>query len=216
MYAVAEQYVAPTSPSFGETLSCWSDEDLLHEYNLTQRREVFEELVHRYERELYNYLRHFLGSADLAEDAFQSTFLQIHLKGHLFEQGRLFRPWLYRIATNQAIDLRRRNGRLQTISLDTAGEMNENAESSLAATIPGQEPTPVESILDGERADHVREALHQLPDSLKQVLYLVYFEGMKYHEAAETLGIPFGTVKSRIGVAVKKLNFLLADQALTR
>ncbi len=220
MYA-ATQYAATQRPgacsnrSFGETLSCWSDEDLLHEYNMTQRREVFETLVRRYERELYNYLRYFLGSADLAEDVFQSTFLQIHLKGHLFEQGRLFRPWLYRIAMNQAIDMRRRNGRLPTISLDTAGEMNDNADSSLATTIPGPEPTPVENALVDERANHVRKALHLLPDALKQVLYLVFFEGMKYHEAAESLGIPFGTVKSRIGAAVKKLNFLLAEEGAT-
>ena len=60
----------------------------------------------------------FLGDAALAEDAFQNTFLQVHSKSHLFDGKRKFRPWLYTIATNQAIDLQRRNKRHQLASLD--------------------------------------------------------------------------------------------------
>ena len=75
-------------------------------------------LVHRYERELYSYLRRYLGDAAMAEDAFQGTFLQIHLKCGQFEPGRKFRPWLYTIATNQAIDAQRRNKRHRMVSLD--------------------------------------------------------------------------------------------------
>lgn len=192
--------------------SQWTDEELLLEYRMTQRREAFEELVHRYERELYNYLRHYLGNAELAEDAFQATFLQIHMKGDQFEEGRKFRPWLYKIATNQAIDLRRKNKRHEAFSLDAPSGNNENGWTpSLIDAIPSAEPNPVESSLEEERAGEVREALHQLPELLKQVLYLVYFQGMKYQEAAESLGIPFGTVKSRLSAAVKKLNVLLAE-----
>ena len=81
-----------------------SDEQLLLEYRSTESASVFAELVSRYERELYNYLKRFLADAAMAEDVFQTTFLQVHLKSDLFEQGRKFRPWLYTIATNQAID----------------------------------------------------------------------------------------------------------------
>src|SRR5262249_62113741 len=80
--------------------------------------QAFSELVHRYERELYSYLRRYLGDATMAEDAFQATFLQVHLKCDQFEEGRKFRPWLYTIATNQAIDAQRRNKRHRSISLD--------------------------------------------------------------------------------------------------
>ncbi len=96
------------------------DEELLAAYVETENRDAFEELVHRYERELYSYLRHFLGDAQLAEDAFQTTFLQVHLKCRQFAPGRRLRPWLYTIAANQAVDLLRRNRRHKAVSLGTA------------------------------------------------------------------------------------------------
>src|SRR3989304_4903459 len=85
-----------------------SDELLLRRYRDKGDRAAFEELVHRYERELYSYLRRYLGDADLAEDVFQTTFLQVHQKCSQFQDGRSFRPWLYTIATHQAIDALRK------------------------------------------------------------------------------------------------------------
>ncbi|MBI3469295.1 MAG: sigma-70 family RNA polymerase sigma factor, partial [Planctomycetes bacterium] len=95
-----------------------SDELLLRSYRDKGDRAAFEELVHRYERELYSYLRRYLGDADLAEDVFQATFFQVHQKCHLFEDRRSFRPWLYTIATHQAIDALRKLRRHRTVSLD--------------------------------------------------------------------------------------------------
>src|SRR6187399_1825973 len=101
-----------------------SDEELLVAYRDRGDRRAFAELVRRYERELYSYLRRYLGDAGMAEDTFQATFLQVHLKCDQFEEGRKFRPWLYTIATNQAIDARRRAKRHRMVSLDrvTAGD----------------------------------------------------------------------------------------------
>ena len=189
----------------------WTDEDLLLEYRSTQLRGAFEELVCRYERELFNYLRHYLGNAENAEDAFQTTFMQVHLKCDQFEEGRTFRPWLYRIATNQAIDLRRRNRRHCAVSIDESFGIGDNSPVSFSETLTSSEPDPMQCSISNEQAGQVREAVEQLPDILKQVLYLVYFQGMKYQDAAESLGIPFGTVKSRIHAAVQKLNGLLAE-----
>src|SRR5436305_14497208 len=95
-----------------------SDEELLLGYRESGDANLFSELVRRYERELYSYLRRYLGDASMAEDAFQATFLQVHLKCDQFEEGRKFRPWLYTIATNQAIDAQRRNKRHRSVSLD--------------------------------------------------------------------------------------------------
>ena len=81
---------------------------------------MFEELVRRYEKELYGYLRHYLGDAEMAEDVFQHDFLQVHLKCDQFEPGRKVRPWLYTIAINQAIDFQRRNRRHRMTSLNRA------------------------------------------------------------------------------------------------
>src|ERR1700683_697687 len=77
-----------------------ADEQLLLEYRMGRGEQLFEVLVHLYEGEVYSYLQRYLGDAALAEDAFQATFLQVHLKRDQFEEGRKFRPWLYTIATN--------------------------------------------------------------------------------------------------------------------
>ena len=99
----------------------WTDEKLLVEYRQHGDRPAFDELVRRYEKELYGYLRHYLGDAGMAEDVFQQTFLQVHLKCDQFEPQRKLRPWLYAVATNQAIDFRRRNVRHRMASLDRRG-----------------------------------------------------------------------------------------------
>ena len=90
------------------------DEELLAVYAKTGSREAFEKLVLLYQREIYTYLYYFLRDAQLAEDACQATFLQLHLKCRQFEPGRRLRPWLYAIARNQAIDLGRRSRRRKT------------------------------------------------------------------------------------------------------
>ena len=76
-------------------LVAMTDEELLLEYRMTGGSACFETLVKRYERELYNYLRRFLNNQVLAEDAFQATFMQVHLKCQLFDADRKVRPWLY-------------------------------------------------------------------------------------------------------------------------
>ncbi|HID76595.1 MAG TPA: sigma-70 family RNA polymerase sigma factor [Planctomycetaceae bacterium] len=189
----------------------WSDEDLLLEYRSCGDRRAFEELVHRYEHELYNYLRRFLGDAELAEDAFQATFLQVYLKCDRFEAGRRVRPWLYTVATNQAIDAQRRNRRHRMISLDGRPRGSGDGEDApaLVDLIDGSEPDPFERLESAERGEEVRRAVEELPEPLRQVLLLVYYQGMKYREAAEVLDIPVGTVKSRLHSAIRKLNHAL-------
>ena len=98
------------------------DEELLAAYVATGSRDAFEELLRRYEGELYGYLWHFLGDAQLAEDVFQNTFLQVHLKCRQFEPGRRLRPWLYKIATSQAVDLLRRNRRHKAVSFSAVDD----------------------------------------------------------------------------------------------
>lgn len=206
MNSTIEQMNLPAASDL--PLAEWSDEDLLLEYQATGARRAFEELVHRYERELFNYLRHYLGDAEMAEDAFQATFLQVHLKVGQFEPGRKVRPWLYTIATNQAIDAQRRNRRHRMVSLNRrGGENGEDAEvGSLAELLGSHEPDPFDQLEEAERHDDVRRAVEQLPDGLREVLLLVYYQGLKYREAADILDIPVGTVKSRLHAAIQKLN----------
>ena len=185
---------------------CITDEELLIEYRTTGEESVFAELVRRFERELYNYLRRFLGDAAMAEDVFQATFLQVHLKCGQFEPGRTVRPWLYTIATNQAIDSQRRNRRHKLVSLDQTNRAGKNELGTLLELVENRDIDPSARLVQQEQSHWVQQAVCDLPDPLRSTVLLVYFQGLKYREAAEVLSIPVGTVKSRMHTAILKLN----------
>jgi len=189
----------------------WSDEELLARFRSTGDRELFGLLVKRYEREVFGYLKRYLGDQQLAEDAFQAAFVAVFRKADQFEPGRAFRPWLYTIATNKAIDAQRAQKRSRLRSLDSDFSGN-----SKAANSSGRSASMLEQLVDqsadvqgdsarSETRQEVREALDELNDTSKQVIQLVYFQGMKYSEAAEALDIPIGTVRSRLHMAIRKL-----------
>lgn len=182
-----------------------ADEQLLLDYRVSGDQELLSELIRRYERELYSYLRRFLGDASLAEDAFQNTFMQVHTKSHLFDGKRRFRPWLYTIATNQAIDLQRRNKRHQLASLDRPQKSAHAEVGTLMNLLESDDLSPADKFDLRERMDWMRNAVAALPDQLAAAIGLVYFRGMKYREAAEELAVPVGTVKSRLHSAVQQL-----------
>jgi RNA polymerase sigma-70 factor (ECF subfamily) len=186
-----------------------TDEDLLLAYRSQGDRQAFQELVQRYEAELYNYLRNYLGHAQMAEDAFQATFLQVHLKCSQFEPGRRVRPWLYTVATHQAIDAQRRNRRHRMTSLDRCrgqGPDDEDDGGTLLNLLDADEADPGQQFQAAEEGRHVRQAIQRLPEVLRRAVLLVYFQGLKYREAAQVLNVPVGTVKSRLHAAIRRLN----------
>lgn len=196
--------VAVSSP---RPLADWTDEALLAAYRQARDRQAFAELVQRYEHELFSYLRRYLGDAAAAEDAFQATFLQVHLKANLFEDGRPVRPWLYTIAMNQAIDAQRRGRRHRAVSLDRQrNEDAENTGNSLLQVLESREVEPAERMNSDERSRWTQQAVANLPDTLRAAVTLIYYQGLKYREAGDVLGVPEGTIKSRVHAALLKLN----------
>lgn len=185
----------------------WSDEALLTAYRVRGDRGAFEALVHRYERELYSYLRRYLQDAALAEDAFQGTFLQVHLNCREFDVTRKVKPWLYTIATNQAIDLQRRNKRHRVMSLDQRHWLGDGEEvGALLDLLASDDSTPDDQLELAERQRWVENAVNRLPEVLRSAVHLIYYQGLKYREAADALAVPVGTVKSRMHAALLKLN----------
>lgn len=202
----------PDSATSSNDTDVLTDEELLLGYRDRGDRGAFDELVHRYERELFGYLRHYLGDADMAEDVFQQTFLQVHLKCSQFDSDRKVRPWLYTVATHQAIDLQRRNHRHRMVSLDrSVGGKSGDDENGLIDLLGGSELEPSDEAESAEMRDQVRAAVDSLPEQTKQVVVLVYFQGLKYREAAEILSIPVGTIKSRLHAAIRKLSETLSQ-----
>lgn len=188
-----------------DPLAACTDEELLAHYCQGQT-EAFGVLVRRYERELYGYLRRYLGDSSLADDVFQNTFLQLYIKSSKYEQGRPVRPWLYTIATHQAIDALRRNNRHQALSLDqTRDEPVDGDVRSLMELLEARGPGPAEQVQGEERRERIRASVERLPEFLRQVVILAYYQGLKYREIADILDIPVGTVKSRLHAALVKL-----------
>ena len=189
-----------------DELPSQSDEELLAEFR-QGKREAFGALVRRYEGELYGYLRRYLGDDSLADDVFQNTFLQLFTKISYYEAGRPVKPWLYTIATHQAIDALRRNGRHQGLSLDQ--EIEEHGTDDLphlAALLESRGPGPLDQAEGEERKRMVRAGVDRLPDFLRKVVILAYYQGLKYKDIADILDIPVGTVKSRLHTALARLH----------
>jgi RNA polymerase sigma-70 factor (ECF subfamily) len=191
----------PRDPSAG-----YPDEELLARLRRGEH-DLFGVLVRRYERELYGYLRRYIGDADLAADVFQNTCVAVFTKIKQYEPGRPARPWLYAVATNQAIDAMRRRARrkdAKTAAL-TADDDGGDSAASLFDLLEHGAPGPGEVAEGAELQRLVRDRVDALPDLLRQVVVLTYFQGMKYQDAADVLGVPLGTVKSRLHAALAKL-----------
>jgi RNA polymerase sigma-70 factor (ECF subfamily) len=182
-----------------------TDEELLARFRRGQS-EAFGSLVRKYERELYGYLRRYLGDASLADDVFQNTFLALYTKIGQYEEGRPVRPWLYTIATHQAIDALRRQNRHPAVSLDQHREEGADGEvRGLTDLLEARTQSPVENVQGEELRERVRNSIERLPDFLRQVVVLAYYQGLKYREIADVLDIPVGTVKSRLHAAMSRL-----------
>ncbi len=185
-----------------------TDEELLRNFVELGDRTSFEKLIQRYQHEIYNYLRRYLADDNLAEDAFQLTFVRVYQKAAQFDLTRRFRPWLYGVATNQAIDLQRRDKRRTHQSLDVTSERGDARGGSQAASIPDYRVPNGDPLLEAELRDQMRAAIEEVGEPGRSALELIYLQGLPYRDAAEILDVPVGTVKSRVHSAIRKLSVI--------
>jgi len=182
-----------------------TDEQLLLSYRETGNEAQFAELVDRYRKPLMYFLKRQIGNISIAEDVLQATFMQLHVKCEQFQEGRQVKPWLYRIAINQAIDSNRRNRRHEITSLNQSGSEQDGQRCELVDLVRGGGLQPAETLQKKEQSESVRRAVEKLPLQLQTIVSLVFFQGLKYREAAEKLSIPVGTLKSRMHTALLQL-----------
>jgi len=144
-------------------------------------------LIDRYAAGIHAYLLRHSGNREDADDLLQETWVRIARSAKSFDTARRFRSWVFGIATNLARDLFRRR------------MTKERALRTLAMSPPA---TPVADSVDrGE----LRARIAELPENMRAVLLLRYFEGMNEAEMADALEIPRGTVKSRLHAALREL-----------
>ena len=151
---------------------------------------------------LYAFLRRFLNRQDLVEDAFQETFLQLYSSRGSFDPARPLRPWLFTIAANKARDALRKQQREATTSIGTMAEPDEVSIDDVLNTIASYDVTPLDELNQSESAAKVREVIANMPENLREILILAYFDQFSYKHMADMLGIPIGTVKSRLHTAI--------------
>jgi RNA polymerase sigma-70 factor (ECF subfamily) len=155
-------------------------------------RNAFSELVCIHAQGVLNVIYRMCGDVQVAEDAAQETFIQAWLHLSLYRPQASLRNWLYRIAVNAATDMLRKQKRILP-----------NALEDLQLKDPHLGPEALFS--QGERTALVQKAVLSLPDASRAVLVLREYEGMSYHEIADALDIPIGTVMSRLNYARKLL-----------
>jgi RNA polymerase sigma-70 factor (ECF subfamily) len=202
----AEQPVQADSPAQSpgngpSPLQTLSDEQLLQLYRAGDLGS-FRKLVERYQRELFHFLVRFTGNRSSAEDVFQETFLQIHQSAANFDTERRFRPWLFTIAANKARDLLRSQHRHATKPLQASLHPGVEESAQLIDFMPAITDVPGDALEREELARRVRSTVMEMPPSLREILFLSYFNQFPYAQISDILGIPLGTVKSRLHTAV--------------
>jgi RNA polymerase sigma-70 factor (ECF subfamily) len=168
------------------------DDEALLDRSRQGDREAFTQLVHRYQDELYTMALRTIGNPADAADVVQEAFTRAYRSLPRL-RGASVRGWLYRVALNCAHDVHRQQVRRPADPL----------EDSLGRVIDLPDPGlgPEASVLQRERAAAVREALLSLPEAFRAALVLRDVSQLSYEEAAQALGVPLGTVKSRISRA---------------
>lgn len=167
---------------------------------------ALEELLARYQNRLMTFIYSVVRDYHLAEDIFQETFLRVYREAGKFRAGASFKTWLYTIAVNLCRDALRRAKRRPEVSLETELVPEETDGSlRLSDLLAGREPGPREQAGGRETEAILAGELSRLSEEHRQVIVLSRLNGLKYREIAEVLGVPSGTVRSRLHYALEQL-----------
>jgi len=163
---------------------------------------AFNSLVQTYQDMLFNQAYRVMGEPEYAADATQEAFISAYKKLRSYRGGS-FRAWLLRIVTNACYDELRRRQRRPTTSLEPLDDGGDEIESPQWLADPGE--TPEDSLERAELSWAIQRCLNDLPSDFRSVVVLVDVQGLDYAEAAQTIGKPVGTIKSRLARARTRL-----------
>jgi RNA polymerase sigma-70 factor (ECF subfamily) len=172
------------------------------------RGEAFQELVERYQDRTFNAVLRMVASREDARDVVQEAFLKAYENLGQFRGASSFYTWLFRIAVNLALTLRRRSTRLKLVR-----PLDETTELDMSQTQAGRlaERSPEAAMEVAERDRFVSRALEELDGEHRAAIVLRDIEGLDYQTIASILDVPPGTVKSRIHRARMMLRDRLKD-----
>lgn len=161
--------------------------------NPKTQQESFRELLHLYQKPLYNHIRNIVLNHDDTDDVLQNTFLKIFQNISKFKgESKLF-SWIYRIATNEALTFLQQKAKKTGISSE---EVQQNALNKLESDV----------FFDGDEIQlKLQKAIAILPEKQQLVFKMKYFEELKYEEISEIVTTSVGALKASYHLAVKKI-----------
>jgi len=179
-----------------------------------ERTRLFEDLLRKYEYQIYRMAYRLTGNRDDAQDLVQDSVLEALRAFDRFHIGSRFDRWMQRIMTHNYIDRQRAQPKVKVESLDQSLGSEEEEERTLE--VPDMTGDPARLLEERELAEPVQRALDELPAEYRAVVVLSDIEGYSYEEIAATLKVPIGTVRSRLNRGRNILKERLADYARER
>ncbi|RLD14502.1 RNA polymerase subunit sigma-24 [candidate division KSB1 bacterium] len=175
-----------------------TDEELIARFQQGDNY-AFDLLVKRYKEPLLNFVYRFVGEREEAEDIVQETFLRLFKNKHYYREIAKFSTWIYTIAGNLAKTELRRRKRRKLLSISNFMSSDKDYD------IPDEDSNPEREANTVITDKIIQKAIDKLSPKFKQVILLRDVQGFSYEEIAEIVGIPLGTVKSRVNRARLKL-----------
>ena len=151
-------------------------------------------LFDRYQAPLFNFYAKMTQDRTVSEDLVQEVFLRILRYRQTYRPGTNFRAWMYRILRNTFLTSRTGLKATMTVPLD-------ESENGPGATVTSDQPTQEALLIDRDHQNLLQAAIAELPVQFREVLLLCEVEEMSYQEIADTVGVPIGTVMSRLSRA---------------
>jgi RNA polymerase sigma-70 factor (ECF subfamily) len=199
------------------------DDNVLVQMTLKGDKEAYRALVERYQGRLFSTALDIVKTREDAEDVVQETFVKAFLSLGQFKGQSSFYTWLYRICFNMSIDIRRKAGRRGGTHLEYKEHLGvnraavEDGARDGGGTGTAHQPQRVEGPLDAlarkELGRKIQEVLGELSEEHRAVIMLREIDGLDYDEIAQAIGVPKGTVMSRLFYARKALQKALEEFA---
>ena len=182
----------------------YTDEQLIARFQAGDEQ-AYVELVNRYRDRLMNFVFQFLGDTEQSEDVVQDTMLKLYEKKHYYREIAKFSTWIYTIARNLAnTELRKRKRRKVTV-------LSQMTRDEREYELPAVQPETGQEFESQYAAKRIQIAIHALPGHFKTVIILRDIQELSYEDISSIVGVPLGTVKSRINRARLQLQADLKD-----